>query len=53
MKKIEQLKAILDKYLPHGKYSYVDDGEESVKLVFTGAEVKGEVWISNVNILNL
>lgn len=52
MSKIEQLKAILDKY-QNDNYSYIDNGDESVKLIFNQEEVKGEVSISDVGILNL
>jgi hypothetical protein len=54
MSKKEELKAILDKHLEDGKYTYVDDGnDESVRLIFNQAEVKGEVSVSDVGILNL
>jgi len=53
MSKKEELKAILDRHLEGGKYSYVDDGDDSVKLIFNQAEVRGEVSISDVGILNL
>jgi hypothetical protein len=54
MTKKEELKAILDKHLESGKYTYVDDGnDESVRLIFNQSEVKGEVSISDVGILNL
>jgi len=49
----EQLKAILDKHLDKGKYSYVDDGDDSVRLIFNQPEVRGEISISDVGILNL
>lgn len=54
MSKKEELKAILDKHIEAGKYTYVDDGsDESVRLIFNQSEVKGEVSISDVGILNL
>lgn len=53
MTKKEELKAILDRHLEGGKYTYVDDGDDSVKLSFNQAEVRGEVSISDVGILNL
>lgn len=53
MSKKEELKSILDRHLESGKYSYVDDGDDSVKLIFNQTEVKGEVSISDVGILNL
>jgi hypothetical protein len=53
MTKKQELKAILDRHLADGKYTYVDDGDDSVRLSFNQAEVSGEVSISDVGILNL
>ena len=53
MSKIEELKAILDKHLESGKYTYIDNGDDSVKLIFNQSEVSGEVSISDAGILNL
>ena len=53
MSKIEELKSILDKHLESGKYTYIDNGDDSVKLIFNQSEVSGEVSISDAGILNL
>lgn len=35
------------------KYTYIDNGDDSVKLIFNQSEVSGEVSISDAGILNL
>lgn len=53
MTKKEELKAILDRYSEFGECVYVDDGDEAVRITFDQPEVRGEISISDVGILNL